>query len=174
MKIAVYGAYGYQGKLVVAELTRRGIDAVLVGRDPARLQSVGAVGAASVDRRVADTDDHDRLVAAFRGADAVINCAGPFIISGVAVIRAAVAAGCQYVDTAGEQLYLKQVFDTFGSAAGVTIVPGANDDCLPSDLIAAPTPAMMPASNCPALNFGITYASRMAPALPSGIVPSRP
>jgi short subunit dehydrogenase-like uncharacterized protein len=134
MKIAVYGAYGYQGKLVVAELARRGIDMVLVGRDPARLRSVGTDDA---DRRAADTGDHDALTAAFRGADAVINCAGPFTISGIAVIRAAVAANCQYVDTAGEQLYLKQVFETFSSEAGVTIVPGANDDCLPSDLIAA-------------------------------------
>jgi len=40
----------------------------------------------------------------------VINCAGPFIVSGDAVIRAAVAARCQYVDTSGEQLYLKRVF----------------------------------------------------------------
>src|SRR5882757_4545878 len=134
MKIAVYGAYGYQGKLVVAELSRRGIDTVLAGRNPIRLRSVGAAGA---DRRTAGTDEHDDLVAAFRGTDAVINCAGPFSASGIAVIRAAVAAGCQYVDTSGEQLYLKRVFDTFTSEAGVTIVPGANDDCLPSDLIAA-------------------------------------
>ncbi|MFC4503655.1 MULTISPECIES: saccharopine dehydrogenase family protein [Streptomyces] len=134
MKIAVYGAYGYQGNLVVAELSRRGIDTVLVGRNVARLQSVGTPDA---ERRVADTDDHDGLVAAFRGAEAVINCAGPFTVSGIPVIHAAVAAGCHYVDTSGEQLYLKQVFDTFSSDTGVTIVPGANDDCLPGDLIAA-------------------------------------
>jgi short subunit dehydrogenase-like uncharacterized protein len=134
MKIAVYGAYGYQGKLVVTELSRRGIDLVLVGRDPARLRSIGAPDA---DRRVAAADDHNRLVAAFRGTNAVINCAGPFTVCGMPVIRAAVAAGCHYVDTSGEQLYLKQVFDTFATDAGITIVPGANDDCLPSDLIAA-------------------------------------
>src|SRR5439155_1189400 len=49
------------------------------------------------------------------------------------------AAGCHYVDIAGEQLYLKRIFDTFAAAAeaaGVTVVPGANDDGLPSDLIA--------------------------------------
>lgn len=134
MKIAVYGAYGYQGKLVVAELSRRGIEVILAGRDAARLRSVGAPDA---DRRVADIGDHDSLVAAFRGADAVINCAGPFIISGMPVIHAAVAAGCHYVDTSGEQVHLKQVFETFSSDAGIGIVPGANDDCLPSDLIAA-------------------------------------
>lgn len=137
MKIAVYGAYGYQGKLVVAELSRRGVETVLVGRDPARLRSVGAVGARAAERRVAGTDDQDRLATALRGADVVINCAGPFTISGLPVIQAAVAAGCHYVDTAGEQRYLRQVFDTFSSDCGVTIVPGATDDCLPGDLIAA-------------------------------------
>jgi len=132
--MAVYGAYGYQGKLVVAELARRDIDAILIGRDPVRLASVGA---ADAERRTADADDHDGLRVALRGADVVINCAGPFTVSGQPVIRAAVAAGCHYVDTAGEQHYLRKVFDTFSSEGEVTIVPGANDDCLPSDLIAA-------------------------------------
>ena len=140
MRIAVYGAYGYQGRLVVAELARRGIDTVLVGRDRTRLESVGPLEA---DRRVATAVDHNGLTAAFGGAEAVINCAGPFTVSGIAVIRAAIAAGCHYVDTAGEQLYLRQVFETFSSEAGVTIVPGANDDCLPSDLIAALVAALV-------------------------------
>ncbi|GIF45812.1 short subunit dehydrogenase-like uncharacterized protein [Asanoa ferruginea] len=144
MKIAVYGANGYQGRLVLAELARRGIDMRLVGRNATRLReaatTVGtAAGTGDADQRIADTDDHDALVAAFRGCDAVINCAGPFTRSGPAVVRAAIAAECHYVDTAGEQLYTKTVFDTFaGDAerAGVTVVPATNDGCVPGDLIA--------------------------------------
>ncbi|MGP4017304.1 hypothetical protein [Saccharopolyspora sp. 5N708] len=44
-----------------------------------------------------------------------------------------------YVDTAGEQGYLKQVFDSFSTAAehaGVTVIPGLADDGGPGDLIA--------------------------------------
>jgi short subunit dehydrogenase-like uncharacterized protein len=140
MRIAVYGANGYQAKLVLAELARRGIDMVLVGRDAARLREAAAtVGVADAEQRVARTVDHQTIVAAFRGCDVVINCAGPFTTSGHAVIRAAIAAGCRYVDTAGEQLYVKTVFDTFpGEAerAGVTVIPAANDGCAPGDLIA--------------------------------------
>lgn len=145
MKIAVYGANGYQGKLVLAELARRDIDMRLVGRNAIRLReaatTVGtaAAGTGDAEQRVADTDDHDALVAAFRGCDAVINCAGPFTSSGPAVVRATIAAGCHYVDTAGEQLYTKAVFDTFtGDAerAGATVVPATNDGCVPGDLIA--------------------------------------
>ncbi|NUR90397.1 MAG: NAD(P)H-binding protein [Nonomuraea sp.] len=136
MKIAVYGASGYQGKLVLAELARRGIATVLAGRDLARLEAAGFPGA---ERRVAGTGDHEALVNAFRGCDAVINCAGPFTSSGEAVVRAAIAAGCHYADTSGEQLYLKKIFDTFATEAenaGVAVVPAANDGCVPVDLMA--------------------------------------
>jgi hypothetical protein len=54
------------------------------------------------------------------------------------VVRAAITAGCHYVDISGERLYLLRVFDEFAddaAAAGVTVVPGANDDALPSSLI---------------------------------------
>ncbi|TQS24067.1 trans-acting enoyl reductase family protein [Microbispora sp. KK1-11] len=141
MKIAVYGASGYQGKLVLAEAIRRGLTVVLVGRDAVRLQhAAAAVDLSSPDVRVAPVDDHDALVAAFGTADAVVNCAGPFAPTGAAVVRAAIAASRHYVDTAGEQPYIKAIFDTFGvqaQAAGVTVLPAANDACVPGDLIAA-------------------------------------
>lgn len=45
MKIAVYGASGYQGKLVLTELARRDIEMVLAGRDLTRLEeAASAVG----------------------------------------------------------------------------------------------------------------------------------
>lgn len=114
MRIAVYGASGYQGKLIVASLARRGIDVVLVGRSLGRLREAAAfVGLDSV--RVADLSDVDRLAAAFEGCAAVINCAGPFTRSGTAVTEAAPAAGCRYVDTSGEQVQIKQTFDAPGS-----------------------------------------------------------
>jgi len=129
MTIAVYGASGYTGTLVVAEAARRGIEVVLVGRNVERL---GAVSGGAEVRR-ADLD-HDALVTAFRGCAAVINCAGPFTLLGEPVVRAAVAAGCHYVDIAGEQDYLARVFDL--GPVDVSVVPGVNDDGLPSDLLA--------------------------------------
>lgn len=140
MKIAVYGASGYQGKLVLAELARRDIEMVLAGRSAARLeQAASAVGIPGAERRVAGTDDHEALVRALRGCDAVVNCAGPFTSSGEAVVRAAIAAGCHYTDTSGEQLQVKEIFDTFATrarAAGVAVMPAATDGCVPGDLIA--------------------------------------
>lgn len=137
MGIAVYGASGYQGKLVAAELARRGIASVLVGRSMERLRAAAAHSApGDVEIRAADLDDPDGLAGALRGCSAVVNCAGPFTLSGHAVIRAAVTAGCHYADTAGEQLYIKAVLDTFGPDAGISIVPGATDGTVPGDLAA--------------------------------------
>jgi short subunit dehydrogenase-like uncharacterized protein len=79
------------------------------------------------------------MVPAFAGCDAVINCAGPFTPAGEAVVRAATAAGCHYVDTSGEQLYIKKIFDTFDAEAqraAVSVVPAATDGCTLIDLTA--------------------------------------
>jgi len=140
VKIAVYGASGYTGRLVAAELRRRGIDAVLSGRDEERIRAAASrAGLGDVEVRAADVNDRQALVAALRGCDAVINCVGPFLALGAQVVAAAIAAGCHYADTSAEQLFVKRVFDEFGDgaeAAGVTVVPATGYDILPGDLAA--------------------------------------
>lgn len=141
MKIIVYGASGYQGRLVLAELARRGIEPVLAGRDPARLERAAELtGLRGADRRVAAAGDARALAEAFAGGDAVVNCAGPFTHTARAVAAAAVEAGRPYVDTSGEQLAVKDLFDTLGARArraGVSVVPAATDGCVPLDLLAS-------------------------------------
>jgi short subunit dehydrogenase-like uncharacterized protein len=90
MKIAVYGASGFTGGLVVAELTRRGVTPVLAGRSLERLRTAAAAEAGVPDAETVRAGIGDNaLPAAFAGCDAVINCTGPFITSGGAVVRAA-------------------------------------------------------------------------------------
>ncbi|GAA2501134.1 hypothetical protein [Winogradskya humida] len=115
MKIAVYGAAGYQGRLVLAELARRAITAVPLGRADAA------------------ATDHAALTEAFTGSDGVVNCAGPFLISGLGPLRAALDAGIPYVDTAGEQAYLR---DTYALSGMGPAVPAATDAGVPTDLLA--------------------------------------
>ncbi|MEV0246620.1 saccharopine dehydrogenase NADP-binding domain-containing protein [Nocardia sp. NPDC050712] len=138
--IAVYGASGFQGVLVLTELARRGLTAVLVGRDADKLKAAAArAGTPDAELRVAAVDDHSALVAAFQDVDAVINCAGPFTPTGDRVVAAAIAAGTHYVDTCGEQPFLRHVYETYPAAAesaGVTVVPAATDGGIPGDLLA--------------------------------------
>jgi short subunit dehydrogenase-like uncharacterized protein len=119
---------------VLAEAVRRGLEPVLVGRDPARLSAAAReCGVPQAERRVAALEE---VAGALRGCAAVINCAGPFTTLGPPVVRAAVEAGCHYVDTAGEQGFVAWMFDAVTETGGVTLVPGANDGCLPVDLLA--------------------------------------
>ncbi|MGS2805866.1 saccharopine dehydrogenase NADP-binding domain-containing protein [Nocardia sp. MW-W600-9] len=133
MKIAVYGATGHVGRFAVAELRRRGIDTVVVGRTAERLAELGA------EARVAAADDHDALVTAFTGIDVVISTLPDYTGTGAGVLRAAIAAGAHYVDVAGEQLFVQRVFAEFGplaAAAGVTLATATTEAGIFGDLLA--------------------------------------
>ena len=135
-RVAVVGATGYTGRLVVAELLRRGVDVVAVGRNPDRLRSFPP----EVEPRVADAADAAALAEALDGCRAVVSCVGAFIDHGEAVVAAAVAASVHYVDTSGEFPFLQRVFDVHDGparAAGVAVVPGMAFYSAPADLVAA-------------------------------------
>jgi short subunit dehydrogenase-like uncharacterized protein len=135
--IAVYGATGYTGRLVAHELRRRGLDFTLCGRDAGKLRALaGELG--DPDVRAAGVSDRDALRHAFGDCAAVINCAGPFTLHGEPVVRAAVETGTHYVDTAGEQPFMKLVADRYDEparAAEVAVVPAMGFDYVPGDLL---------------------------------------
>src|SRR5690349_9312876 len=97
-KIAVYGATGHTGRFVVAELVRQGFTPVVSGRSAEALKTQWP----DFEARPAAADDSQALDAALIGVDAVINTAGPFALTGLAVSAAAVRAGIPYVDVAAE------------------------------------------------------------------------
>lgn len=101
--VAVFGAYGHTGRFVAAELHRRGIAAILSGRDRVKLDLLGVVHPDS-DLRVASIEDPASLDRALDGAEVVINCAGPFGETAPALIEAALRARCHYLDVTGEAL----------------------------------------------------------------------
>ena len=135
--IAVYGATGYTGRLVTRELQRRGLDFMLCGRDASKLRALaGELG--DPDVRAAGVNDRDALRHAFGDCAAVINCAGPFTLHGEPVVRAAVETGTHYVDTTGEQAFMKLVADRYDEparAAEVAVVPAMGFDYVPGDLL---------------------------------------
>lgn len=137
--IALYGATGHTGGYVLAELHRRGITPILVGRNAERLRAAAdAAGVPDAAIRLADLDDHAALVSAFADADVVISTLPAYVTLGEPVLAAAIAAGAHYTDTSGEQLFLKKVFDEYGKRAedaGVTVVSGVTNSNLPGDLL---------------------------------------
>jgi short subunit dehydrogenase-like uncharacterized protein len=123
-RIAVYGPTGYTGQRVVSELKRRGIVPILAGRDAGRLQAVHGNGAGEI--RPAGLDAPAALRTAFDGADAVINCVGPFETSAEPVAAAALAVGAHYLDFTAEQaavLLLSERWDDAARAAHAAVLP---------------------------------------------------
>lgn len=114
--IVVYGATGTTGTLVCRALAERGAAFAIAGRSGDKLAALAAeLGGVPV--RVAAIEDVGALAAAFAGARVVASCAGPFNRIGEPVVAAAVKAGCHYLDTAGEQGFLRDIYERYGGAA---------------------------------------------------------
>lgn len=143
MTIGLLGATGYTGRLVAAELARRGLPARLGGRDPDRLAAFdpagsgdGGSGDGPAELVLVDVTDPPSLRAFLSGLDAVISCVGPFVRYGDPVVDAAVAAGVPYVDSTGETTFMTGVYDRHADAP-VPVVPACGFDYIPGDLGAA-------------------------------------
>lgn len=140
--IAVYGATGYTGRLVAAELEKAGADFIISGRNERKLEELAADLEGDVAYSVASVDDPESLRELLADCAAVIDCAGPFLLYGEPVLKAAVETETHYLDTTGEQPYMKLALDEYSepaSRAGVAVIPGMGFDYVPGDLLASLT-----------------------------------
>jgi short subunit dehydrogenase-like uncharacterized protein len=140
--IAVYGATGYTGRLVTAELAQSKADFVLSGRSQGKLDALAAGLGAEPRTQAVSLDDPAALRALLSDCAAVIDCAGPFSRHGEPVLAAAVETSTHYLDTTGEQTYMRMAFERYGppaERAGVAVVPAMGFDYVPGDMIAALT-----------------------------------
>ena len=137
--IAVYGATGFTGGLIARELKGRGANFLIAGRDRGKLEALsGELG--GVPTAAVSLDDPLGLREMIEGCSVVVACAGPFTLHGEPLVEAAVEAGAHYLDTTGEQGFIKTVFDRYGKRAeekGVALVSGMGFDYAPGDMLAA-------------------------------------
>src|SRR3954451_19086149 len=136
MRIVIFGATGYTGRLVADRLVAQGVRPILAGRSLARLQELAdSLGGLEVVR--ADVMRKNSVFDMVESADDVlVSTVGPFVKWGDPAVRAAVAAGCTYLDSTGEPPFIRSVFEEFGppaaesgarlmTAMGYDFVPGA-------------------------------------------------
>jgi len=119
--IAVFGAYGHTGRFVLAELRRRGWTPIASGRDARKLAALG-----EDEFCVASIDDPASLDRALIGAQAVVNCAGPFLDTARPVLEAALRARIPYLDLAAEQMAALPLFEDYreqAQQAGIAVIP---------------------------------------------------
>lgn len=128
-EVVLYGASGYTGKLVAGQLALRGIPFVAAGRNEARLKeqlsALPELESATYEIAQVTSSEAD-LVELFKGRKVVYNTVGPFMQLGEPVVRAALAAGCHYFDSTGEQDWMLHVQREFGvqfAARDLMLIP---------------------------------------------------
>jgi short subunit dehydrogenase-like uncharacterized protein len=137
--VVVYGATGFTGRLVCAELQRRKVPFAVAGRDHAKLTALSAsLASAQPEVLVAALDDAAALERAVARGRVVLACAGPFARMGTPVRQAALAAKRHYLDITGEADYMLETAEHDGEARtrGVALINSVGFDVVPSDAAA--------------------------------------
>ncbi|MEW6736351.1 MAG: saccharopine dehydrogenase NADP-binding domain-containing protein, partial [Acidobacteriota bacterium] len=125
--ITVLAATGFTGQLICQELLRLGVEFQIAGRSAEKLQALAVMlGRPNISRQVADVLRLETCQSIFANTQVLINCAGPFTDMGMGIARAAAEHGVHYLDTTGEQYFIKQVFDQLHEIAqqhGSVLIP---------------------------------------------------
>src|SRR5215471_4360692 len=135
-RVLLYGAYGYTGRLAARLAAEKKLDVVVAGRNGDALLALGK--RVNLPTRVLGLSDPGRLAAALRDIACVVHMAGPFAITSAPMLNACLATTTNYIDITGEI----EVFEALWSReeeirrAGITVVPGAGFDVVPSDCLA--------------------------------------
>lgn len=152
--LLIYGATGYSGQLITAAALQLGVRPVLCGRSEGKLAAMARP--LRLDYRVAGLNEVQRLDAALRDIDVVLNAAGPFSETSAPIADACLRARCHYLDITGEIPVIESLVerDRPARAAGVMIMPAVGFDVVPSDCLAAHVARRLPGAS--SLAFGLT------------------
>ena len=129
--VLVLGGYGFFGSRICTTLAQSpSVRLLIVGRDRARGSRAVQKMSLSPEQFVqVDANDIDlaRRLAQMR-VDTVINTAGPFQGQSYTVARAAIEAGCHYIDLADGRQFVAGIdcLDAIAKEHGVTVVSGAS------------------------------------------------
>ncbi|HUE76364.1 MAG TPA: saccharopine dehydrogenase NADP-binding domain-containing protein [Longimicrobiales bacterium] len=128
-RFVVIGATGYTGRLVARELARgatAGRAVILAGRDRVAVDALVAEVGGRAQPAEVDVKNRASLAGLIRAGDSVINCAGPFAELGEPVVARCVEARASYVDTTGEQPWMREMRQRYHEPARAAAVPIVN------------------------------------------------
>jgi short subunit dehydrogenase-like uncharacterized protein len=152
-KVLVYGSYGYTGQLIVAHAVKQGLELILAGRDENQLRAQAEKF--NLGYRAFSLDNTAALDSALQEVDAVLHCAGPFVLTFRQMAEACIRNKKHYVDISGEIEGFEALakMDEDAKHAGVMLLPGGGFDVVPSDCLSAYTAGKL--QNATSLNLYI-------------------
>ncbi|MBK9924426.1 MAG: saccharopine dehydrogenase NADP-binding domain-containing protein [Anaerolineales bacterium] len=133
----IYGSYGYTGQLIVELATKEGMRPILAGRDEKKLRAQAEQY--NLECRAFSLDETDKLDSALLEVDAVLHCAGPFVLTFRQMAEACIRTKRHYVDISGEIEGFEALAKMNDEAkqANIMLMPGGGFDIVPSDCLAA-------------------------------------
>lgn len=136
-KVLVYGSYGYTGELIVEQAVKQGLGLILAGRDEGKVRTQAE--RYGLEYRAFSLDDTAALDSAIREVDAVLHCAGPFVLTFRQMAEACIRNKKHYVDISGEIEGFEALaqMDEEAKRADVMLLPGGGFDVVPSDCLSA-------------------------------------
>lgn len=136
-KFLIYGSYGYTGSLIVEQALKEGIRPLLAGRDEKLLRTQAEKF--GLEYRVFSMDNSAALDAALLEVNAVLHCAGPFVLTYRQMVEACIRTRRHYVDISGEIEGFEALaaMDTEAKHTGIMLLPGGGFDVVPSDCLIA-------------------------------------
>jgi len=133
----IYGSYGYTGCLIVEQAVKAGLKPLLAGRDENQLRAQAEKF--GLEYRAFSIEDSAALDSALLEVDAVLHCAGPFVLTFRQMAEACIRTRRHYVDISGEIEGFEALaaMDADAKRAGVMLLPGGGFDVVPSDCLIA-------------------------------------
>jgi short subunit dehydrogenase-like uncharacterized protein len=144
--IVLFGATGFTGGLTAEYLARHApADArwAIAGRSQGALDAVKQ-RLCAIDARcervgtiVASVGDDAALLRMAEQTRVLLTTVGPFVDYGEPVVRACIAAGCDYLDSTGEPAFVELLRERYAERArerGVRVVTCCGYDSIPADL----------------------------------------
>ena len=149
----LYGATGFTGRLVAARAVELGMQPVLAGRNAKALAALAQ--SLLLPHAVFALDDAATMDAALEETALVLNCAGPFSKTAIPMVEGCLRARRHYVDITGEIEVFEKIFErhSAATAAGITLLPGAGFDVVPSDCLARHLKKRLPSATKLTLAF---------------------
>jgi short subunit dehydrogenase-like uncharacterized protein len=133
----LYGSYGYTGQLIVERAVQEGLYPILAGRDERKLRQQAEKY--NLEYRTSSLDETAKLDSALNEVDAVLHCAGPFVLTFRQVAEACLRMKKHYVDISGEIPGFEALaaMDDQAKQEGIMLLPGGGFDVVPTDCLAA-------------------------------------
>ncbi len=142
----LYGSYGYTGQLILDLAVQSGLKPLLAGRDEVRLKAQAEKY--GLEYRAFDLSNSSAIDMALREVEAVLHCAGPFVLTFRQMAEACLRTRRHYVDISGEIEGFEALaaLDEEAKSAGIMLLPGAGFDVVPTDCLAAHLKRRMPSA----------------------------